>query len=257
MSNTFIFPYKADSQGAIALSEKLDCYRISRQNSRFIGNANRTVINWGWGDPLPSEVMKCRIINKPEAVARCVNKIESFTRFIANRVNVPPYTRDYDTALQWFRAGYQVYCRSTATGMDGAGVTVVHSAVNTELPRGMSFYTKRVACRDEYRVNIVGDEVVAFQMKVPVTGHPTPINQDVRTTGGGWGFIVKEEWEVPQCLDSEAVAAVKALGLDFGGVDIIYSSDTQAYVLEVNSAPHLTPYSADKYAAAFKEMIGE
>lgn len=255
MSSVFIFPYKADSQGAIALSEALDCYRINRQNSQFVGNPNRTVINWGWGNALPSEVMKCKILNKPEAVAACVNKLTSFAKFEAARVSTPEWTRDYEKAKNWFINGHRVYCRATAEGMDGAGITIAIYTLMNELPRDMAFYTKGLQIRDEYRINVVGDEVVCFQKKVPVTNFTGTRNDQVRTTGGGWGFEVVEEWEVPSSIDGEAIAAVKALGLDFGGVDVIYTAANLVKVLEVNSAPHLTPYSSQKYANAFKELI--
>jgi len=49
-----------------------------------------------------------------------------------------------------------------------------------------------------------------------------------------------------------ALAAVSALGLDFGAVDIIYNEhENQYYVLEVNTAPGLEGTTVEKYAEAF------
>ena len=50
-------------------------------------------------------------------------------------------------------------------------------------------------------------------------------------------------------------AAIKALGLDFGAVDIIYNeAEDQHYVLEVNTAPGLEGTTLQKYTEAILEM---
>lgn len=47
--------------------------------------------------------------------------------------------------------------------------------------------------------------------------------------------------------------AVKACGLDFGAVDIIWNNHYQkAYVLEINTAPGLEGSSVDNYRKAFE-----
>ena len=55
--------------------------------------------------------------------------------------------------------------------------------------------------------------------------------------------------------DTIAVNAVKALGLDFGAVDIIYNEkENQYYVLEVNTAPGLEGTTLIKYAERFSKL---
>ena len=56
----------------------------------------------------------------------------------------------------------------------------------------------------------------------------------------------------------EAIKAVSALGLDFGGVDVMFK-DNVAYVLEVNTAPTLntSPYVAKKYGMYFDWLFKE
>jgi glutathione synthase/RimK-type ligase-like ATP-grasp enzyme len=257
MKDLFVFPYKAGSRSAIAISDALNCFRINRDgSSRFARGSNKAVINWGWGDSLPLEVAACTVINKPEAVARAISKIESFKRFIEYRVNCPDFTQDRTTATQWAVQGHRVYCRSTSSGSDGSGLTVVSvpPGGTVNLPNAR-LYTKGLAIRNEYRVHVVGDEVITYQKKVPrsdVSNH----NMDVRTTNGGWGFdVVEDERLVPSNIDDECILAIKALGLDFGGVDVV-DNGGKAYVIEVNTAPHLTPYSSRKMAEALREYIG-
>ena len=50
-----------------------------------------------------------------------------------------------------------------------------------------------------------------------------------------------------------AKKAVKALGLDFGAVDILATDDNTPYVLEVNSSPGLGGSMPALYAKVFKE----
>ena len=53
-----------------------------------------------------------------------------------------------------------------------------------------------------------------------------------------------------------AIKAVRALGLDFGAVDLILADDTKSYVLEVNTGPALeTASNLDLYIQAFKRVI--
>lgn len=253
MKDIFVFPYKAGSKSAIAISDALDCFRINRDsNSRFTYGPNKAVINWGWGDSLPPQVAQCQVINKPEAIAKAVNKIESFKAFIANRVKCPDFTQDKTTAQQWLNNGSHIYCRTSASGSDGSGLIVVSPPETLPIAR---LYTKGLSISNEYRLNIVGEEVITYQKKVKVSGR-TDHNPLVRTTNGGWGFeVVEDERNIPENIDEEAIMAVKSLGLDFGGVDVI-SSGGKAYVVEVNTAPHLTPYAARKVAEALREYIG-
>lgn len=246
----YIFPYRATSKSAIAISEAMDCYRINRTNSQFTYADNKAVINWGWGDALPEEVARCKVINKPTAVSNAISKIKSFELFIANRVRCPDYTTDINTAKQWINQGYSVFCRTENEGSDGSGIVFAHEI--SQLVRAR-LYTKNITNSKEFRVHVVGDAIISYQKKV----HSDRLSAStIRTTSNGWNFEVVEERDAPSVLDDESIAAVKALGLDFGGVDIIIANDAKAYVLEVNTAPHLTPYSARKMAEALKEYIG-
>ena len=62
-------------------------------------------------------------------------------------------------------------------------------------------------------------------------------------------------FDLPEDCEKQAVAAVVALGLDFGAVDVVYNvKEQKAYVLEVNSAPGLSGTTLDKYVEVFKDV---
>ena len=49
----------------------------------------------------------------------------------------------------------------------------------------------------------------------------------------------------------------KALGLDFGAVDLIIGQDKQHYVLEVNTGPACAPATLQAYVTALTKLIEE
>jgi D-alanine-D-alanine ligase-like ATP-grasp enzyme len=77
------------------------------------------------------------------------------------------------------------------------------------------------------------------------------VNWKVRNHDNGFIFQI-EDFDMPEDCAVQSIAAVEALGLHFGAVDVVYNAKEQrAYVLEVNSAPGLSGTTLDKYVEAF------
>ena len=77
------------------------------------------------------------------------------------------------------------------------------------------------------------------------------VNWKVRNHDNGFIFQI-EDFDLPEDCEKQAIAAVEALDLDFGAVDVVYNGKEQkAYVLEVNSAPGLSGTTLDKYVEVF------
>ena len=81
----------------------------------------------------------------------------------------------------------------------------------------------------DLRVNVVGGKAVATAIRYSATG-------DFRSNVTAGGRILPYEPDEKQ--KAAAVAAAKALGLDFAGVDVLFGPDGQPLVCEVNSNPH-------------------
>lgn len=85
-----IYPYKPASESSKALAEALGIKRISHRNSKFKGNADKLVINWGASE-LPEEILKCTVLNTSKAVSIAANKLKFFE---AMNVKADPLGKD-------------------------------------------------------------------------------------------------------------------------------------------------------------------
>ena len=119
-------------------------------------------------------------------------------------------------------------------------------------------YTKYVKKADEYRIHVVDGHVIDIQQKrkrKEILNED--INYQVRNACNGWVFCRDNVTCPTVCLEL-AVAAVSALSLDFGAVDIGFNTRSKtAVVYEVNTAPGLEGTTLDKYYNAFRQLLPE
>lgn len=80
----------------------------------------------------------------------------------------------------------------------------------------------------DVRANVVGDRVVAAMLREGRTG-------DFRSNIGAGGS--GSAYRMPPAEEALAVAAAKAVGADFAGVDLLFEADGSLTVCEVNSNP--------------------
>ena len=238
----FIYSYDEKSESVdklkAALKEKgHEALSIKHQGSAFKKGRDKRVLNWGSSD-LPREVRLSSVINPEQAVHTAIDKIEAFRVMGKNLVSLPLW----DTENSFSQQQYPIICRTKVKGADGAGIVIANKPEEIVDAR---LYTQLVASTHEYRVNVSHGEVFATQVKHQKKDAPKGASTVIRTSANGWGFDVADK--VPAKVKEQAIAAVKALGLDIGGVDVVWDG-LQAYVLEVNTAPQLTPYTAGKLA---------
>lgn len=249
----FIYPYKMASEGAKNLRTAIGAKLIKREGSKFKGSAAKTVINWG-NSELPEEVMKCNVINKPDAVAIAANKKKFFDKVEDYDsvdeplfVRIPPYTTDIEVAKAWLDRGETVVERHKLTGNSGDGIKI--KAQGDEL-EPCPLYVLYIKKKSEWRIHVAGGEAVDIQRKA--RRHDVAdedVNWKVRNHANGFIFARNDGEEAPEQVIEQAVNAVKMCGLDFGAVDVIYNAKYElAYVLEVNTAPGLTGTTLEGYA---------
>ena len=264
----FMYSYNQYSNSAKLLSEALSdirhengrshsVRRIKHNGSRFRGNANKTVINWG-SSSLPEEVMKCRVINDPVIVGKCSNKLHFFEKVnTLTDVSIPEWTTESTVARFWLNEGFKVVARTVLRGHSGEGIVIMEEEDDlVDAP----LYTKYIPKKDEYRVHVVrnpDDEIYySFDIARKAIRSDFPegqVNHQVRNHANGFIYR-RQEIDVPGCVDEVAIAVMEGLGLDFGAVDVIYNKrQDKAYVLEVNTAPGLEGSTVESYAKMIEE----
>lgn len=255
---SYIYLYDPHSESGLALAKALDLKVIRHVNSKFKGSFDKKVLNWGCSD-LPLQVRRSVMYNEERSVDWAINKIKSFTRMQEWGTRTVPWTTDINVARRWLTEGSRVFGRRLVKGKDGEGL--VECKANDPM-NDIKLWTKFIVAQKEYRVNVVQKETepgifrfaYAVQRKVPLDGFNGQLNPDIKTSGNGYGFKFVTR-NIPQDVLDEASRALIGLGLDFGGVDVLWDGE-RAYVLEVNTAPQFTPRVIETLTPAFKEMLG-
>lgn len=243
--------YRGDrvSESAFALRDSLREAGVAA-NVNSLGQTRsyrRRIINWG--TTYPNLQGRGRTLNLPGNVADSINKLVALTKLKEEGVNVPSFSTSIDNLN---RTDSIVLARTNLRGSGGAGIVVLREADDVvEAP----LYVQYVPKQAEYRVHVVAGRTIWIQEKRKRNGVEQDKNQKlIRNHANGWVFCNVTDGR--PCGADLAVQAVKALGLDFGAVDLIIGrDDNRAYVLEVNTAPGLeSPQLKAAYANAFKEL---
>lgn len=248
-----IYPYQDASPSARALAAALGIKRLMKEGKDL--HVAGSIINWGNSALYRNFTYEQEFFNHPEAVAKAVNKLETF-KALEGRVGIPKWTEDAGEASEWLRKGVSVVIRKTLTGHSGEGIEIVDPLGDIEGEAATHpLYTQYIKKREEYRVHVFRGKVIFKQRKARKLDVPKDeVNWQVRNLDGGFIFANKNV-ELPAEALQSAVAAVDCLGLDFGAVDIILGNDGNYYVLEVNTACGLQGSTLDAYVEAFKEYV--
>jgi glutathione synthase/RimK-type ligase-like ATP-grasp enzyme len=196
-----------------------------------------------------------RYLNHPSNVSIARDKRETLTLLSHNGVPTVEWTLDVDVALQWFSHGDVVVQRNTATGQGGAGIVVCDPTLpgNVAPTAAGVLFTKYFKRKQEFRIHVWGNDVLDIQLKKKRRGEEA--DPRIRSHNNGWVFC-REGVVCPEQVSTAAVEAVRALGLDFGAVDIGWNERKQtAAVFEVNTAPGVEGTTLDRYVSKIKEAV--
>jgi hypothetical protein len=239
-----ITPYRPRLQSARLLRDALRAIGFDvgiRRPHKYRKSASRLIINWGnssaghgagpWGLP-------AYVLNAPGAIATACDKRATLAEFDRAGVSCPEWTTDPERARELWGAD-RTLSRLQLRGRGGAGIV-------PGIVPGARLFVRHYRKRAEYRVHVFGGEVAIVQRKRRKNG--TPPGAIAWTHGAGYVFSTRLG-DPPADLETVAIGAVAALGLDFGAVDII-DHGGRAIVLETNTAPGLSPSTASAYASA-------
>lgn len=247
-----VYPWAMDSLPAKRLAESLGALRVYGHKD-YVPRKGDFIIDWGRSDrpswAADADDLDCTILNRWTAIKKSVDKSRSFVEFKDHGVRTVPWTDSQKKALSWLENGEWVCCRTITDGYDGKGLVL---AKKPDQLQWAPLYTKYIPSLREFRVYVFRDKVIEFFEKVP---DDVVKCKEIRTDSNGWCY----EWADNYGIDMKpAIAAIKALGLDFGGVDMILSKeDGKTYVLETNTAPDIYKHTARKFAEEILSIVNK
>ncbi len=187
------------------------------------------------------EMMGCKVLNPSMAIQNSRDKFRSLQILMASEIRVPTtffsYDMHYAERIVEKKLGYPFIIK-VLEGTQGNGVYLVENELKAKkLFDDLTLQKAKIVLQEfieefrgkDIRAFVIGDKVVAAYMRVAK-------GNDFRSNihRGGTGKIVHLTDEEKKL----AVGAVKCLGLDVAGVDIL-RSHKGSMVIEVNSSPGL------------------
>jgi len=180
-----------------------------------------------------------------------LNKVEQFERFHTSGVSSPSFATSSENAR---RLGVKtLFARTLINSTNGRGI-IEFNAEDQHYPRA-PLYTEYIPKKAEYRFHVFGDKVIDVQEKRKKREFDADSrNTRVRNVNNGYVYC-RDGVNPPDGAADLAINAVKAVGYQYGAVDLIYNEKrNQCYVLEVNSRPGLMGTTLDRYADALIDM---
>jgi len=255
-----IYPSNMASESAKKLAEELKGLRV-KEDGKYVPRKNDVLINWG--NPRNPCFDAAPMLNKPYNVGVAGDKLESFKMFDHDGVPTVDWTGNREVAVEWLREGFVVIARTLKRASGGKGIVVVTQPDDGDKMEDMimklpscKLYTKYTPHSGEYRVHVVKGKIIDFVRKKKMSPEKLEeqgleFNKLIRNHDNGWVFG-RDGVEISDKIAEVAVKAVKALGLDFGAVDIINSKRRGVFCLEVNTAPGMEGTTLGRYVEAFK-----
>lgn len=228
------------SDGARALATASGFRLQSLRTPSRVRRGTRLQVNWGSASPRPVPNVRC--LNSGAAVELASNKLSALIAMREAGVPVPDFWQTKEEVNR--RENGLIFARTLLRASEGRGIVVVRPG--EDLPQA-PLYVQYIRKSTEYRVHVGGTEVIAIQQKRFRNDHEASADERIiRNHRNGWIFAVENvvypTADTEERLREAAVAAVRALGLDFGAVDLVVGKTNRAnvYVLEVNTAPGLS-----------------
>ena len=194
-----------------------------------------------WGTPRSPELDKKAkgVLNRAEIIKANLDKRYAHKTLIDSEVNAPEFWITWEEAKS---AARELGCEILRRKLHHTqGKDIIRLKPSSFLPkkRRHGYYVRLLKKDSEFRLHMMLEKCIGVAQKKP----KSDANPLIWNYENGWDivYIPREEresianWEA---MFTEANRAMKALGFDFGAVDLIMVGD-KPYILEVNTAPKL------------------
>lgn len=270
---TIVFGWKHTSDSAKKLAGALDAQfanpkkYIPPKKGEFIINWGGANMNWEWANQYPA-----RIINRPQAIARSVNKLDTFRLLNAAGCPTPEWTTNPEKALRWIKEGHVVYGRRLLEARTGKGIVLL-TGPNNQVENGYpcndledvlrykcTAYTKRFKGKWEFKIHVAFSKVCWVWEVAKEIEDWYDHDDIIRNYDNGYYFryiskVLQER--LHPSVHRHCVNACKALGLDFCVVDCqVAANGKDMVIFETNTAPAMDYHDATLYAKMFRRELG-
>ena len=182
------------------------------------------VLNWGYREPLPRDVVA---LNRPEAVRTAADQVESLRRL----EELAPRTVLHPDDLRLLSSERAVAKRRR--GSQGRGKSVIACDGVPEGRAAFDLYQEFIPNRREWRVSVLSGRVVSAYLKEP------PVDAASEDLRPDWTH--RRTDVLPRAVARVAREAASRVGLDYGGIDVIQDLGTgRVLCLEANAAPGMS-----------------
>jgi len=226
--------------GRLTIAARIDNPTVNRLQSLLSSEVmleaydagNGFVLRWG-ADYGVANIRKC--LNSATAIKRTRKKLRMLANLRDAGVTVPMETDSLPCVARW------------NGGSRGSGLSFCKTTVEMEEARkdGAGAFLEWIPIKKEYRIHVFRGLVISIcEKKKNRKSH-----KYIRSVSNGWKFCDVACLRGVDAVDLiySAVAAVRALELDFGAVDLAMSKDNIPVVFEVNTAPGLNDDRAKLY----------
>lgn len=234
------------------LREKgIDSFRVL-PDGKYKPKMSDLIINWGCSTDPKWYDEDLNTINRPCYVSRAVNKRKTFFTLKAQGdINIPDFAIESYKVKKWLEEGKIVVGRELINSYSGKGILLM-SKIEDYKP--CNLYTLYKPKKKEFRIHVFNGKVIDAQEKRKKKGFEGT-NSKIRTHNNGWVFC-RQNVVLPDDAEEQAINAAQALGLVFGGIDLIWNEwENKSYILEVNSAPGIEGTTVTKYVNAIYEYL--
>lgn len=257
MTKTYLWYSNGTCVTGRALASELG---IEHYGSRFPPEDADIVVCWGARIPRKlkrssrARLQTMVMLNNVNNIERNTDKFGALADMYEGGVNVPQFCIEGNITreLDYGSMQYPIVGRPKRH-QGGAGFNMCYNESDM-LRQRSHHYLQYIPNDEEYRFHIFDGVVMRVSKKV--TNNPEA-SSVTRSRSKDWKMhhlsLSGRHW--PSNAEEEAKKAVAAMGLDFGGVDIIIGEDGTAYVLEVNTGCGLDPTGLRKYAEKIQNKI--
>ena len=234
-----ILTSKFSKKSAISLGDALNCSVYNPYSREFYrGDSLIGDIHYNMGCSFPPFRS---LINKPEYVEFCVNKIKTLNMLQQNGALTVPWTASKEQAQQWLDEDRIIVNRATITGKANEGLSFSYKGIedvaDVPLDEGSVIWTRYVNHTRELRVYVF-------------KGKPSIVFEKVNIDGGWYFKPIKASDKLAEQM---RLAKDAFSGLVFSAYDVLECVTGDFYTLENNSAPSLLV--SEKIIPRLKEVI--